>query len=48
MMNQKSLSINKISKTLGINLRTAKKYADDDQLPTEMQETRSGMMYIEK
>lgn len=35
MRNEKSLSINKISKTLGINWRTAKKYADGDQLPVE-------------
>lgn len=35
MRNQKSLSINHISKTLGINWRTAKKYADEGQLPEE-------------
>ena len=37
MRNQKSLSINQISKALGINWRTAKKYADADQLPVENQ-----------
>ncbi|MBL5783423.1 IS21 family transposase, partial [Bacillus sporothermodurans] len=36
LRNRKSLSINEISKTLGINWRTAKKYADDDQVPKEM------------
>ncbi|WP_335696860.1 IS21 family transposase [Sporosarcina sp. P37] len=48
MRNQKSLSINKISKTLGINWRTAKKYADGDLLPKEAKRKRSGMMYREK
>lgn len=48
MRNQKSLSINQISKTLGINWRTAKKYADEDQLPTEKKPEKSGMMYEEK
>ena len=48
MRNQKSLSINHISKTLGINWRTAKKYADEDQLPVEKERKKSGMMYEEK
>ena len=48
MRNQKSLSINKISKTLGINWRTAKKYADGDQLPEENKKKKSGMMYDEQ
>lgn len=48
MRNQKSLSINQISKTLGINWRTAKKYADGDQLPVEKKQKKSGMMYEEK
>ncbi|WHT48262.1 hypothetical protein QNH10_20005 [Sporosarcina thermotolerans] len=48
MRNQKSLSINKISKTLGINWRTAKKYADGDQLPVENKKKKSGMMYDEQ
>lgn len=45
MRNHKSLSINQISKTLGINWRTAKKYADGDQLPVEKKQKKSGMMY---
>lgn len=48
MRNQKSFSINHISKTLGINWRTAKKYADGDQLPKEKERKKSGMMYTEK
>lgn len=48
MRNQKSLSINHISKTLGINWRTAKRYADEDQLPEEKERKKSGMMYTEK
>ena len=48
MRNQKSLSINQISKALGINWRTAKKYADADQLPVEKKQKKSGMMYEEK
>lgn len=48
MRNQKSLSINQISKTLGINWRTAKKYADGNQLPVEKKQKKSGMMYEEQ
>lgn len=48
LRNQKSLSINKISTTLGINWRTAKKYADHEQLPKETPVHKSGMMYQEK
>ena len=48
MRNQKSLSINHISKTLGINWRTAKKYADEDDLPVEIERKKSGMMYEQK
>ena len=33
---------------MGINWRTAKKYADGDQLPSEKKIIRSGMMYKEK
>ncbi|MFD1708335.1 hypothetical protein ACFSCZ_16590 [Siminovitchia sediminis] len=47
LMNQKSFSINKIAKILGINWRTAKKYADDDQVPQENVQKKSGMMYEE-
>ena len=35
LRNEKSYSINSISKALGINWRTAKKYADHDQVPRE-------------
>ncbi|MDQ0158033.1 IS21 family transposase [Robertmurraya andreesenii] len=45
LRNQKSLSINGISKTLKINWRTAKKYADEDQLPKEKTFHKKGMMY---
>jgi len=48
MRNEKSLSINQISKVLGVNWRTAKKYADEDQLPEEKISKKSGMMYTEK
>lgn len=48
LRNQKSLSINSISQTMGINWRTAKKYADEDQLPKEKKRKKSGMMYEEK
>lgn len=48
MRNQKSLSINQISKASGINWRTAKKYAETDQLPVEKKQKKSGMMYGEK
>lgn len=48
MRNEKSLSINQISKVLGVNWRTAKKYADEDQLPEEKIRKKSGMMYTEK
>ncbi|GEK32448.1 transposase [Kurthia zopfii] len=48
MRNQKSLSINHIAKTLHLNWRTVKKYADEDQLPQEKVLKRSGMMYEEK
>lgn len=48
LRNQKSLSINNISKTLGINWRTAKKYADEEQIPKEKPIHKTGMMYKEK
>ncbi|RWR04026.1 IS21 family transposase [Siminovitchia fortis] len=47
LRNQKSFSINKIANTLGINWRTAKKYADYDQVPQENVQKKSGMMYEE-
>ena len=48
LRNTKGLSISEIQKTLGINWRTAKKYADEDQLPIEQQKKKTGMMYEEK
>lgn len=48
LRNEKSYSINSISKALGINWRTAKKYADHDQVPREKTIKKSGMMYEEK
>lgn len=48
LRNRKSLSINEISKTMGINWRTAKKYADGDNVPEEKVNKKSGMMYEEK
>lgn len=48
LRNQKSHSINKISKELNINWRTAKKYADEEQTPDEKITPKNGMMYEEK
>lgn len=48
LRNQKSLSVNKIAKTLKINWRTAKKYADGEQIPHESNKKKKGMMYEEK
>jgi len=48
LRNTKGLSISEIQKTLGINWRTAKKYADEDQFPGEKQTKKTGMMYEEK
>jgi transposase len=45
MRNDKSLSVNSIANILNINWRTAKKYADHDQLPKETSKPRKGMMY---
>ncbi|MGG5369176.1 IS21 family transposase [Enterococcus sp. AZ196] len=45
LRNNHDKSINHISKELNINWRTAKKYADEDQLPTEKIYKRTGMMY---
>ena len=47
MRNIKSLSINEISKRTGFCWSTVKKYADDDQLPTESNPIKRGMMYDE-
>lgn len=46
--NHKSFSINKIANTFGINWRTAKKYADKDEIPREKKTLKKGMMYQEK
>jgi transposase len=48
LRNNKGLSISKIQKTLKINWRTAKKYADEDQIPTTKVSPKKGMMYEEK
>ncbi len=40
--NEKSLSINKISRPLGINWCTSNKYADGDQLPVESKIKKEG------
>ncbi|MFC5628654.1 hypothetical protein ACFPTR_07050 [Aliibacillus thermotolerans] len=47
LRNQKSKFINSIANTLGINWRTAKKYADEDDIPQETQVKKRGMMYEE-
>lgn len=48
LRNDKSLSVNQIAKIHNINWRTAKKYADSEQLPKETIKIRKGMMYEEK
>jgi hypothetical protein len=48
LRNQKSLSINAIPKTMGINWRTAKKYADGEDLPKEKTGKKEGMMHEER
>ncbi|MET3505702.1 transposase [Halalkalibacter oceani] len=48
LRNNKGFSITKIQKTLGINWRTAKKYADENQLPQSKIKQRKGMMTEEK
>ncbi|WP_170006012.1 IS21 family transposase [Bacillus fonticola] len=48
LRNEKGLSIDKIATTLGINWRTAKKYADEDVLYESIIKPRKGMMYEEK
>ncbi|WP_228027597.1 hypothetical protein [Bacillus fonticola] len=47
LRNEKGLSIDKIATTLGINWRTAKKYADEDVLYESIIKPRKGMMYEE-
>ena len=48
LRNEKGLAIDAIAKTLNINWRTAKKYADENELPTSIIKPRKGMMYQEK
>lgn len=48
LRNKKGQSITKIKETLGINWRTAKKYADEDQLPKSKIKHSKGMMHTEK
>jgi hypothetical protein len=48
LRNEKGLSISEIERTMKINWRTAKKYADEDQLPQERECKKTGMMYEEK
>ena len=48
LRNTKGLSISEIQKTLGINWRTAKKYADEDQLTEPKRNRKSGIMYEEQ
>ncbi len=45
LRNDKSLSVNAIAKIHNINWRTAKKYADNEQLPKENLKKKKGMMY---
>ena len=47
LRNNKGLSITKIQETLGINWRTAKKYADEEQIPKTVIKEKEGMMYQE-
>jgi transposase len=48
MRNKKGLSISSLAKVFDINWRTAKKYADEEQLPQETPPVQRGMMYREK
>lgn len=48
LRNNHGHSVNKIRKDLNINWRTAKKYADGDQLPSKTVPLKKGMMYDEK
>ncbi|WP_277587401.1 hypothetical protein [Psychrobacillus antarcticus] len=48
LRNEKGLSIDAIAKALNINWRTAKKYADENELPSSIIKPRKGMMYKEK
>src|SRR5690625_5696972 len=48
LRNNKSLSINEISKRTGFCWETVKKYAEGDQIPKEKKREKRGMMYEEK
>src|SRR5690606_26326427 len=48
LRNDKSLSVNEIARIHNINWRTAKKYADHEQIPNEKTTVKKGMMYEEK
>ncbi|MFD2658609.1 IS21 family transposase [Gracilibacillus thailandensis] len=48
LRNEKSLSINEISRRTGFSWETVKKYADGDLLPSESVPKKRGMMYDEK
>lgn len=48
LRNNHGYSVDKIRKDLKINWRTAKKYADDDQLPLDVIHLKKGMMYDDK
>lgn len=47
LRNNHGHSVNKIRKDLNINWRTAKKYADSDQVPSKTIRVKKGMMYEE-
>lgn len=48
LRNEKGLSISEIQRVMKINWRTAKKYADEEQLPQPKLFEKKGMMYEEK
>lgn len=48
LRNNKSYCVNKIAKTMDLNWRTAKSFADTEQLPNEKTKVKDGMMYKEK
>lgn len=48
LRNNKGLTISEIARTMSINWRTAKKYADDNQVPEVKIKKRRGMMYGSK
>ena len=48
LRNEKDLSISDIVRTLNINWRTAKKYADEAIKDKSMIKPKTGMMYKEK